>query len=188
MKLRIAGCRLLVAVLVVSLTGCSATYPKEKFKESIIRICKNEYNIDVKAETVNKTIVIYLPLENLMDFNFALTKPAMEKLNDVIFSVARVSLSTDAKYEFYCIIAHDVRIPEVQVVIIKSVEDVKRVMLNDISRGEFSKRMLVDLRVNPQSQKERSVIMTALSTLLAHNYSHDTPAPCLLSHSSTYQF
>ena len=36
-------------------------------------------------------------------------------------------------------------------------DDVKRLLLSDISRGEYSKRILIDLRLNPQSQKERSV-------------------------------
>jgi len=140
-----------------ALNGCGVTYPKESLKESIVRICKNEYKVDVKVATIGKTIVIYLPLENLMDFTFAVTKEAGEKINDVILSVARVALSTDAQFDFYCVIAHDVRIPEIQIVIIKSVEDVKRLLLNDISRGEYSKRVLIDLRLNPQSQKERSV-------------------------------
>jgi hypothetical protein len=133
------------------------TYPKEGLKESIVRLCKQEYKTDVKVETVGKTIAIYLPIENLMDFSFSISKEAGEKINDVILSVARVALSTDAKYDFYCVIAHDIKIPEIQIVIIKSVEDVKRLLLNDISRGEYAKRILVDLRLNPQSQKERSV-------------------------------
>ena len=68
-----------------------------------------------------------------------------------------MALSTDATFDFYCVIAHDIRIPEIQIVIIKSVDDVKRFLLNDISRGEYSKRMLVDIRLNPQSQKERAI-------------------------------
>jgi hypothetical protein len=141
----------------VSLSGCGETYPKEKVNESVVKICKDEYNIDVKVESVGKTMAIYLPLEDLMDFTFSINKDASEKINDVILSVARVVLSTDADYNYYCVIAHDVRIPEIQIVIIKSVEDVKRLLLNDISRGEYSKRVLIDLRLNPQSQKERSV-------------------------------
>ena len=157
MKFRLAGYFLAAAVLIVSLTGCEPTYPKEKLKESIIRLCKNEYKIDVKVRTAGKTVAIYMPLEDLMDFTFSLTPAATEKLNDVIMSVTRVVLSTDAKYDFYCIIAHDVRIPEIQVIIIKYVDDVKRVFLGDISRGEFGKRMIIDMRLNPQSQKERSI-------------------------------
>lgn len=139
------------------LTGCAPTYPKERFKESIIELCKKEYSLDVKVETIGKTIAIYLPLDNLIDFNFALTKKAGEKINGVILSATRVALSTDAKYDFYCIIAHDVRIPEIQIVIIKSVEDVKRFFLGDISRTEYTKRLLIDMRLSPQAQKERSI-------------------------------
>jgi hypothetical protein len=139
------------------LAGCSPTYPKEKFKESIVKICKNEYKLDVKVETIGKTIAIYVPLEDLIDFTFAISKSASEKINDVILSVSRVALSTDAVYDFYCVIAHDIRIPEIQIVIIKSVSDVKRFLLNDVSRGEYSKRMLIDIRLSPQAQKERAI-------------------------------
>ncbi|MDP3804130.1 MAG: hypothetical protein Q8Q87_01100 [Candidatus Omnitrophota bacterium] len=147
-----AGCWLLVTA-----TGCGPTYPEERFKESIIKVCKKEYKLDVKVETIGHTIAIYVPLENLIDFTFAITKSASEKINDVILSVSRVALSTDAKFDFYCIIAHDIRIPEIQIVIIKTVDDVKRFLLNDISRGEYSKRMLIDIRVSPQSEKERAI-------------------------------
>ncbi|MCX5678794.1 MAG: hypothetical protein NTY76_06775 [Candidatus Omnitrophica bacterium] len=157
MKFRWAGYFFAIAVLIVSMAGCAPTYPKEKLKESIIRLCKNEYNIDVKVRTSGKTVAIYMPLDDLMDFTFSLTPSATEKLNDVIMSVTRVVLSTDANYDFYCIIAHDVRVPEIQVIIIKYVDDVKRVFLGDISRGEFGKRMIIDMRLNPQSQKERSI-------------------------------
>jgi len=137
--------------------GCTATYPQDKIKESIVRICKQEYKSDVLVETAGRTMVIYLPLSDLMDFSFSLTKAASEKINDVIFSAARVALSTDAKIDFYCVIAHDIKIPELQIVIIKSVEDVKRLFANDISRGEYMKRMLIDLRWSPQAKKEQVV-------------------------------
>ncbi|MFA6142842.1 MAG: hypothetical protein WC738_06090 [Candidatus Omnitrophota bacterium] len=148
----IAGC-----FLAAALQGCGVTYPKGQFKESVIKLCKKEYNLDVKAETVGKTIAIYVPIKDLLDFNFSITKKAAEQINNVILSVSRAAISTDAAFEFYCIIAHDAKIPELQIIIIKSVEDVKRFMLNDISRGEYSKRMLVDLRLSPQAQKERAI-------------------------------
>ena len=148
----VTGCWFLV-----SLAGCQPTYPKGQFKESIVKLCKKEYKLDVKVDTTGKTIAIYLPLDNLIDFNFAITKAAGEKINDVILSVSRAALSTDAQYDFYCIIAHDTRIPEIQIVIVKSVDDVKRFLLNDISRDDYSKRMLIDIRLSPQAQKERSI-------------------------------
>jgi len=143
--------------LSIALSGCAPTYPKENFKEHVVRLCKKEYKLDVKVETIGKTIAIYVPLTNLLDFAFTLTQDAGEKINNVILSVSRVALSSDSNYEFYCVIAHDVKIPEIQIVIIKSVDDVKRYMLGDISRGEYSKRMLIDMKVSPQAQKERSI-------------------------------
>lgn len=148
---------ILIGCSVLSLTGCGPTYPKNKIEESIIKLCKNEYKIDIKVKIIEKMIAIYLPLEDLIDFTFMISKTASEKINDVILSVSRVTLSTDAEFNFYCIIAHDVRIPEIQIVVIKSVDDVKRFMLNDISRTEYAKRMLVDIRLNPQAQKERTL-------------------------------
>jgi hypothetical protein len=148
---------LAIAGVAAALTSCGPTYPMDKVKESVARVCRDEYKLDVKAEIIGKTIAIYLPLEDLIDFTFAITKSASEKINDVILSVSRVTLSTDAEFDFYCIIAHDIRIPEIQIVIIKSVDDVKRFLLNDISRGEYSKRMLVDIRLSPQAQKERAI-------------------------------
>lgn len=143
--------------LAYGLCGCTATYPQEKIKESIVRICKQEYKSDVLVETRGRTMVIYLPLSDLMDYSFALTKSASSKINDVIFSAARVALSTDAKIDFYCVIAHDIKMPELQIIIIKDVEDVKRLFANDISRGEYMKRMLIDLRWSPQAKKEQVI-------------------------------
>lgn len=151
--LRVTGYVLLVTVL----SGCTPTYSKEKFKESIVKVCKEEYKLDVKVETVGKTVAVYVPLENLIDFTFSITKSAGEKINNVILTVSRVALSTDAKFDFYVVIAHDTRIPEIQIIIIKTVEDVKRFLLNDISRSEYAKRMIIDIRFSPQAQKERAV-------------------------------
>ena len=144
-------------LLLVTLFGCKPTYPKEKFTDSIVRLCKQEYKLDVKVATAGKTVVIYVPLAELWDVTFSLTQRAGEEINDVILSVSRVALSTDADYDFYIVIAHDVRIPEIQIIIVKSIDDVKRFMLNDISRGEFSKRMLIDKRINPQAKKEHAI-------------------------------
>ena len=145
-------------LLLVTLTGCNATYPKGKVEESVIRICRQEYGVDVKVQIEGKTLAIYLPLTDLFsDYSFNLSKSASDKINDVIFSAARVALSTDAQIDFYCVIAHDVKMPEIQVIIIKGVEDIKRLFASDISRGEYMKRMLIDLRSSPQAKKEQVV-------------------------------
>ena len=144
-------------ILCAALTGCGPTYPKKNVKEAVAGICTQEYGVNVKVETYDKTMFIYLPLKGLLDYSFNLTRPASEKINNVIFTAARVTLSTDAKFDFYCVIAHDIKMPELQIVIIKNVEDVRRLFASDISRGEYMKRVLIDLRWSPQAKKEQVV-------------------------------
>ena len=144
-------------ILCAASTGCGPTYPKKNVKEAVAGICAQEYGVNVKVETYDKTMFIYLPLKGLLDYSFNLTRPASEKINNVIFTAARVTLSTDAKFDFYCVIAHDIKMPELQIVIIKNVEDVRRLFASDISRGEYMKRVLIDLRWSPQAKKEQVV-------------------------------
>jgi len=143
--------------LVAALTSCKPTYTKENFKESVIEICNKEYKLDVKVETVGKTVAIYLPVTDLWDYTFGLTETAIKKINDVSTAAMRVSISSEAFYDFYVIIAHDMRIPELQLIAVRYVDDVKRTLLSDISRGEAQKRMLIDRKINPQSQKEYAI-------------------------------
>ena len=44
-------------LLVTSLTGCAPTYPKANFAESIVRVCKHEYKVDVKADSKLTSLV-----------------------------------------------------------------------------------------------------------------------------------
>ena len=140
-------------------TGCGEiTYPKEKLGESVIKLCKDEYNIDVDARIIGKTLAIYLPIANLFDITLSISETAWDKVSDVLLGARRITLSTDADIEFYCVIAQDVRLPEIQLVIVNYIEDAKRVLFSDISRGEYFKRTLVDINENPQAKKEQAII------------------------------
>ncbi len=150
--------RLCLIILLLSLSsGCGPTYPKGKLAESIVELCKKEYGVKVKSEIIGKTLAIFIPLPSLLDITLRINKEASDMIQDVILSVSRVVLSTDAEIEFYCIIAQDVRLPEIQIIMIKYVDDVKRAYFLDISRGEYFKRTLFDINLNPQSKKEQSI-------------------------------
>lgn len=53
------------------ISGCSAstqpTYSKENIIDSIENICKKEYNLEVKAKLVGRTVWVYLPLEDIIE-------------------------------------------------------------------------------------------------------------------------
>ena len=144
-------------VLVSSLlTSCERpTYPKAMIPESIINLCREEYNVEVDTKLVGNTLAVYLPAENLFDAVLNLDEKASKKINDVILGVSRVTLSTDARFDFYIVIAQDPKMPEVEIVYIRYVDDVKRFLLGDISRGEYAKRAVIKLKTPPQAERER---------------------------------
>jgi hypothetical protein len=137
--------------------GCGPTYPKEKLAGSIVELCEKEYGVKVKSRIVGKTLAIFIPLPSLLDITLRINKRASDMIQDVILSASRVVLSTDAEIEFYCVIAQDIRFPELQIIVVKYVDDVKRAFFSDISRGEYFKRTLFDINLNPQSKKEKSI-------------------------------
>jgi hypothetical protein len=120
-------------------------------------VCKTEYDMDVDVTVEGNTIGIYHPMPGLLDVNMGISKDAWDKISSLILIASRVVLSTDADIEFYCVITQDTKLPELQVVIIKYVEDVKRGMYRNISRSESFKRTLFSINLTPQARKERSV-------------------------------
>lgn len=154
--------------------GCgSKSYPADKLTESLIRICRTEYGIqDIHVKMVGQTLGVYLPLKKLFEtdfkeiFNiakvrnpeslFAPTPEAMSKVEDVLFSLSRVLLSTDRDIKFYILQATDIQ-SSMQIVITGYLEDVKRVRYWDISRDEYRKRIVYDLKINPALTWHRPV-------------------------------
>jgi hypothetical protein len=153
--------RLLFVILATSLfaTGCGeVTYPRETLREAIIKLCAEEYAADVDVSITGNTLAIYLPLLNLFGPTLGLSEKAQDKVQDVLLGASRAALSTDADIKFYCVIAQDIRLPEIQLVIIKYVDDIKRAFYHDISRGEYFKRTIIDMSENPQAKKEKAIM------------------------------
>ena len=148
---------ILTAVVALGLSACMPTYPKEKLPEAVKNVCKIEYGMDVDVTVMGTTMGIYYPMEGLLDVGLGISESAWDKISNLILVASRVLLSTDADIKFYCVITQDARLPELQVVIIKYVEDVKRGMYRNISRSESYKRTLFSINLTPQAQKERSV-------------------------------
>lgn len=148
------------------LQGCSQnSYPSEKIKESLLKICREEYGIEeIDVHIIDDTIGVYLPLTKLFAADFketaitgkvrnleTLFEPspeALEKVEDVLFSMSRVLLSTDKPLRFYVLEATDVEKTGMQLVLTGNVDDIKRVRIWDISRNEYRKRVIHELRLN----------------------------------------
>ncbi len=140
---------------VLSQTGCGPTYPSELLDDAIIQLCREEYKVEVNVKIIGNTIGVYIPIENLFDPTLNISKEAAKNINDVILSVSRVTLSTDAEINFYIVIAQDPILPEIEVVLIRYVNDLKMLHFDQISRGEFIKRLVIGIKLTPQAQKEK---------------------------------
>lgn len=148
------------------LAGCMIkSYPAETLKEDLKKICKKEYGVEeIDVKIVDNTIGVYLPLKKLFatDFKeaavsgkvrnletlFEPSEQALEKVEDVLFSISRVLLSTDIELEFYVLQATDIEKTGLQLVLSGYVDDIRRVRIWDISRGEYRKRVVHELRLN----------------------------------------
>lgn len=139
----------------LSQTGCAPTYPKEIVDKAVIQLCREEYDIEVKVKIMGNTLGVYLPIEGLFNATLNISREAAERINDVLLSVSRVTLSTDAPLDFYIVIAQEPLLPEIEVVLIRYVRDIKMLHYGRISRGEFGKRMIIDIKLTPQAQKEK---------------------------------
>lgn len=152
------GNRILVGLIILyalSQSACGPTYPKEIVDKAIVQLCREEYNIDVKVKIVGNAVGVYIPIQGLFDATLNISKEAAEKINDVLLSVSRVTLSTDAPLDFYIVVAQDSILPEIEVVLIRYIKDIKLLHYEQISRGEFTKRMIIDIKLTPQAQKEK---------------------------------
>lgn len=154
--------------------GCKASYPEEKVASAIKEICLSEYKVeDVEVKFAGKTVGVFLPLRKLFAMDIrqellsgnvanleSLFEPepeAMEQLENVLFTISRVLLSSDREIDFYVLQATDIESTGLQLVLMGYVPDVRRVRLWDISRTEYRKRVLHELKFNRSVLWERPV-------------------------------
>ncbi len=150
---------LLIAGMIVPLvlSSCGPTFPKEHLEEAIKDLCEEEYGLEVQVEQKGKTLGLFYAKEGLLEPTFAIREDAWEDINDLVFSVSRVLLSTDAEVDFYAIIVQDVDMPDIQLVVVKYVKDVKKSMYWAISRYEAFRRTIFRHNITPQAQQEQAV-------------------------------
>ena len=183
------------------LAGCDkATYPEDKVESGIKEICKSEYKIDdVEVKFAGSTIGVFLPLKKLFQTDIrqeilsgqisnleSLFEPepeAMDQLENVLFTISRVLLSSDRKLDFYILQAADVESTGLQLVLMGFMDDVRRVRLWDISRNEYRKRVLHELKFNRSVLWEKPVraLLREVNSLnyenLVKNYFVERPTP-----------
>lgn len=151
-------------VLLFIIAGCGPTYLDKDLNQQIVKICKDEYNIGVKVKRVGRTLGVYVPVDGLFESTVKIKdattledifagikfgKEAADKLENVSMVLSRAALSTDAPVDFYILIAADTKGSGIQIVITRYIVDMRRVMLGDVSRGDYVQRLLMGVDFDP---------------------------------------
>lgn len=133
--------------------GCAPTYPKEKLAQILVDVCEKEYNVQIQAKLIGKTIVVFIPLDELFDIKLDILPEAVEKIEDVILTTSRAIFSTDAEVDFYMIIAADVKTTAAEVLLVRYMDDVYKFMHGWINRESYSNRILWQINFDPNLLK-----------------------------------
>ncbi len=140
-------------VMLMTLPACEqmgkVTYSEKGVEQSVIELCKKEYDLDVDVRIIGNTLGVYIPVEGLVDKKLRLDPDAGKKIENVALSIHRVTMSTDRPLKFYALTARDIKTTGAEFILIGHVYDVVRVRLLDISRGEYHKRIIRDFKFNP---------------------------------------
>src|SRR3989338_4741106 len=77
--------------------GCVSnyTYPADKVPQSIESICKQDYNLQVSARVVGKTVGALFYVDELIDAKGQIPKEVHESIGKILQVVSRVALSTE---------------------------------------------------------------------------------------------
>lgn len=147
---------LIVLSLVIMICGgCNApTYPKKNIAESLVDVCRKEFDIDVQVKLINKNIVVFLPLPELFDSEMEIVPEAVAKIEDVILVTSRVIFSTDAEIDFYTLITADISATAAELILVRNVDDLLKYMNGWLRRAEFSKRVLWKINFNPNHLRD----------------------------------
>ena len=160
-------------LLIAAIAGCKPTYTNENIEQSIIKICKDDYKIDIKTKRIANTLGVYVPINGLFESkaqikgreaapedilsDIKFSKEAADRIGDVSMALSRAVLSTDAPIDFYVLVASDTKATGLQIIITRYAMDIKRLMLEDVSQGEYHQRLLMDMDFGPVNGAEETV-------------------------------
>jgi len=130
-------------------SGCKSTYSSGSVNQAISDICQKEYGVQVGVHAEDNTVDVYLPATNVLKSDMTFSDHVLDKIEHVMLTATRVTLSSEMKYDFFVLTTRDLR-TGVEVSFVRYIKDIRRLITDDISRTDFFQRMLIDVkRVDP---------------------------------------
>ena len=157
------ACALFLAATVAS---CGPNYHQQRLAQDLQDLYLHEYHLPARVQLLGNSLNVSCAIEGLLKsadggVEFSPTTKANGTLGDVTEAIHRVALSTDAPVEFYAILASDPTVPGAWLMLVRSLEDVRRVYASAISPVEFWQRTVSHLQYDP-----------AQAVDLSHQYVH----------------
>ncbi len=123
--------------------GCGPkyTYPADKVPESIEKLCRKDYDLEIRAGIVGTTVGALMVVDSLLDKEGQIPKELNEKMGKVMQVVTRVALSTDLPLDYCLVVIRDKTQPY-QLMITRSLDDTKRAYADVIGIEESINRTL----------------------------------------------
>ncbi|MCK5241598.1 hypothetical protein KAR34_04030 [bacterium] len=141
---------LLITVLCLPLFGCKASYPTGGVEDTIRELCEKEYGVAVQVTTRGRTIGALVVMEDILLSDLTFSDQALNKLEDVMLTTSRVTLSSEFDYDFFVVTILDAT-AGIQISFVRYVQDIKRLIMDDISRSDYFQRLLIEVELNTQT-------------------------------------
>ena len=133
--------------------GCSVSFPKDEIEEILVNLCKDRFNIDIDVVIEGNTLGAEFTVESIFDETGLYVSPeAIEKIEDVILSLSRAALSTDADFDFLVLIARDKFIDGAGMKLIRNVDDIKKLLNGMMSRDDYISTLVVEYQIGDLSK------------------------------------
>ena len=132
---------LLISILLLS-SSCSVspTYSRSEIAGVVQKMCKEEFDMDVQAWDMGKTLWIYAPVDNLLTEEIKLDPEAIITIRRVFLSLRRIILSMGTPPDFYAFVVSEVKGKGMDLYYIGFVPDIVKFQLGMISIAQMQER------------------------------------------------
>ncbi len=143
---------LLLFVISLFVCSCAPTYPKENLIKDVKKLVLKETGRNCEIYKFGSTVFLDMEMDDLTSTKSEVVNKAIKALQNAVFAITRVSLSSDADIKIMVISAFD---PNHQVLLrmFQNIDDVKSYFFQRISRGDYEQRQLIEFE-GPDTAKE----------------------------------
>ena len=131
---------LISLLLFCSSCTVSPTYSRNEITDVVQQMCKEEFDMDVHAWDMGKTLWIYAPVDNILTEENKVDPDALTAIRRVFLSLRRVILSMNTPPDFYVFVVSEVKGKGMDIYYMGFVPDVVKLQLGMISISQYQER------------------------------------------------